>query len=737
MLSSRTSGPGGRAHPVNPCEDLAFGLVEAVIGVVVTMERLERLAGGLALATLVALTGCDDPITILTDAGPGMDAGSVDAGPAMTCDNGENDGNETGIDCGGGDCPACGDGDPCVAATDCTSGVCGRGRCLVGTCSDMVRNGEETGVDCGGDCGLCPGGQPCTSNDQCISNRCRAGECTMSSCDDGTQNNAETDVDCGGGTCPACDGGFNCSNNTDCASLICAMGVCTEAACNDSVQNQDETSVDCGGGTCPPCRDGLGCQIDADCEGMRCFDMGCVSCTDRIRNAEETDVDCGGGLCNGCADGDRCVVDGDCVSNSCVANVCESCMDGVQNQDETDVDCGGTLCGGCADGQMCTIDMDCGAVGATCVGGACVSCADGVQNRTETDVDCGGGGCPACAPGLLCLGDTDCASNICDGPTGRCNAPGCGDGVLNGAETEIDCGGGSCLGCNVGQACVVGRDCLSGSCSGGLCQAPTCTDGVANGGETDVDCGGSTACPRCPDFDVCTGPTDCVTGACTMGRCGTTGCIPFPGTSTDAFGYFGCTIPATPTTLPCPDISATGTQLSLSDDSSAPAPIGFNFDFYGNVYTTANVNSNGGIGLSGSWSSIGPGTCSSVPYSSGTQDYIAVFWDDLYPPAAGSTVRYQTLGAAPNRQFVVRYDIEGYSSTPSRGVFTAVLNETTNDIDVCYQDTDFGSATYNAGVGARAGINHSSSSPGPATGLQFSCSAPNLVDGLLIRYIHP
>ena len=100
---------------------------------------------------------------------------------------------------------------------------------------------------------------------------------------------------------------------------------------------------------------------------------------------------------------------------------------------------------------------------------------------------------------------------------------------------------------------------------------PACDDMVLNGGESDVDCGGSTTCPRCPDYRRCTAGTDCTAGSCTMGFCGDTGCMPFPGTSTDTFGYFGCTIPLTPTTLPCPDISSTGTAVPLSDDGQVTA----------------------------------------------------------------------------------------------------------------------------------------------------------------------
>jgi hypothetical protein len=85
-------------------------------------------------------------------------------------------------------------------------------------------------------------------------------------------------------------------------------------------------------------------------------------------------------------------------------------------------------------------------------------------------------------------GDTD---PECDGPQ-----PTCSDGVQNGTETDVDCGGGSCAACDDGESCAVNGDCTSGLCSGGVCTAAsTCSDGVQNGDETGVDCGGS--CPPC------------------------------------------------------------------------------------------------------------------------------------------------------------------------------------------------------------------------------------------------
>ncbi len=346
------------------------------------IHRLVRsIAAGVVL---LSVGGCDTgppPIGPLPDAGPRFDAGSDAGGP--DCDNRMRDGDETGIDCGGS-CAGCDNGDPCRVAEDCQSVVCSRGRCLVPSCSDEVRNGRETGRDCGGDCGLCPGGEPCTTNDQCVSGRCRGAVCTMSSCDDGRLNADETDTDCGGPLCRACTGGLACRRDSDCASLICSAEICTIAACNDRVQNQDETSVDCGGAFCPPCRDGLACDRDTDCEGRRCLDGGCVSCTDRVRNAEETDVDCGGGLCDACRDGAMCGTDTDCVNEFCFMGTCISCGDGTMNFDESDVDCGGSRCGGCLNGRTCGADADC--LSNDCLDGVCRgrgdTCADIVTLST-------------------------------------------------------------------------------------------------------------------------------------------------------------------------------------------------------------------------------------------------------------------------------------------------------------------------------------------------------------------
>lgn len=109
-------------------------------------------------------------------------------------------------------------------------------------------------------------------------------------------------------------------------------------------------------------------------------------------------------------------------------------------------------------------------------------CHNGVQDGAETGVDCGGSSCSLCLGMRGCVVDSDCASSNCPETRGYCiiddgrgacgseNAaePLCGDCMLNGNETDVDCGGG-CGPCRVGKVCANNDGCWSGVCSGGVC----------------------------------------------------------------------------------------------------------------------------------------------------------------------------------------------------------------------------------------------------------------------------
>jgi hypothetical protein len=56
--------------------------------------------------------------------------------------------------------------------------------------------------------------------------------------------------------------------------------------------------------------------------------------------------------------------------------------------------------------------------------------------------------------------------------------PTCTDGVRNGTETDVDCGGGVCPACGAGKQCQVDADCAAGTCTGGACAASSIATAV-------------------------------------------------------------------------------------------------------------------------------------------------------------------------------------------------------------------------------------------------------------------
>ncbi|APR86743.1 Flagellar hook-length control protein FliK [Minicystis rosea] len=145
------------------------------------------------------------------------------------------------------------------------------------TCTDGKRNGDETGVDCGGGtCEACPAGQGCVVGTDCASLVCKGGTCVAAKCDDEVKNGEETDADCGGPTCGKCTDGATCKGAMDCASAVCDEGKCVPAACADGVKNGSETATDCGGGVCAGCAPGMACGVAADCESAICKANACV-----------------------------------------------------------------------------------------------------------------------------------------------------------------------------------------------------------------------------------------------------------------------------------------------------------------------------------------------------------------------------------------------------------------------------------------------------------------------------
>jgi hypothetical protein len=79
--------------------------------------------------------------------------------------------------------------------------------------------------------------------------------------------------------------------------------------------------------------------------------------------------------------------------------------------------------------------------------------------------------CPACDGPLDCPSGI-CTDGVCEPPacTGDECPPTCNDGEKNQDETDVDCGGSVCAGCDIGGACTADGDCLTYSCTSFSCE---------------------------------------------------------------------------------------------------------------------------------------------------------------------------------------------------------------------------------------------------------------------------
>jgi hypothetical protein len=323
--------------------------------------------------------------------------------------------------------------------------------------------------------------------------------------------NASCGINCGNGICePA--GGENCVTCPyDCLSCdVCGNDVAegTEVCDGSDLRGEGCISLGFNGGV-------LACD-----PGCAAYDTSnCTSCFDVQQNSDETDIDCGGSFCLPCPGGAACFVNDDCDSGFCDGGICQfgpSCGNNVAEGTE---DCDGFD----LRGESCTsLGFEGGNL--ICDGGCsfdtieCFSCSDAVLNSDETDVDCGGLTCPACPDFAACLANSDCESLNCfDSVCQPAGGQVCGDSVIEGTEV--------CDGSNLsGQDCIslghhggllgCSGDCLSFDESG--CER--CDDGLTNGDESDVDCGGF-LCQSCPDGGGCNVNEDCTSLNCVDAVC--------------------------------------------------------------------------------------------------------------------------------------------------------------------------------------------------------------------------
>jgi RHS repeat-associated protein len=328
---------------------------------------------------------------------------------------------------------ACDDPGDCATDLCCAAGECGGPSC---SCSSAAQCAP--GLDCSG--GTCQ--SHCALNPH-------APECIPATCSDGVKDGNETDVDCGG-ACPGCTTDHRCNTASDCGSgLVCGShnGACFDKTREDSVcwPAQCANGVDpseCGSANSPcgqNCSCAQGCDAQATtntcASGEACvkglgpeFKLGTRDVCLSSACPSDDPAYCGdpSKLC-----GTDCICTPDCSKATCqnpddgCGHLCPGVCAPNTGPCTEDIECAdGSACPpAIADGpRVCTSCMFevlrpplCGHSGAQC-GDTCPACTPRCDGRQcGTDPDCGTS-CGTCAEGSFCDANGQCATSSSNPP---------------------------------------------------------------------------------------------------------------------------------------------------------------------------------------------------------------------------------------------------------------------------------------------------------------------------------
>jgi len=330
----------------------------------------------------------------------------------------------------------------CAAGVCVVTGACAAGR---GDCDGVAANGCEADLTAPATCGAC-------------ATRC-----------------AEPRPLCAAGTCTSgCSGASPTRCGTSCVDTPSSVAHC--GACNAACLAPAGATAACAAGRC-----GFTCNAGTHlCSGACASNAAVMSC---------------GAACSPCAARPNTAVscDGTACRYACAAGF-DDCDGNAANGCERAVSDDLAHCGRCGNGCP-GADTECRR--RTCAVGVCgvFNTAAGTRTTPQTPRDCRANVCDGSGAVTTRAEDTDlpvdgnaCTDDVC--------ASGAASNPPTAAGRACGTAGMQCNGAGLCVECVRGSDCASGVCAAGRCATAMCTDGVRNGTETGVDCGG--ACPACP-----------------------------------------------------------------------------------------------------------------------------------------------------------------------------------------------------------------------------------------------
>lgn len=180
------------------------------------------------------------------------------------------------------------------------------------------------------------------------------------------------------------------------------------------------------------------------------------------------------------------------------------------------------------------------------------------------------------------------------------------------------------------------------------------------------------------------------------------------------------------------EISGTSANLTGIDARTSALPLGFDFPFYGQRFSSVVISGNGRLSF-GTFSADYANKA--IPYSGDTlTSFIAGWWDDMSIDGS-SDIQFATLGTAPKREFIAQWkNWHPYGGTNKRRM-QIHLFEGSGRIEIHYGAIDSTTTAETASIG----IEDQSASSDSLSALTCgsSCSASNWPTHEVIAFVRP
>jgi len=177
--------------------------------------------------------------------------------------------------------------------------------------------------------------------------------------------------------------------------------------------------------------------------------------------------------------------------------------------------------------------------------------------------------------------------------------------------------------------------------------------------------------------------------------------------------------------------NALNLALSTSVDQEVDVTLPWSFPWYGSTYSTVTVGSTGGVSFGGG---LQVGYNNSCLPAFGTSDSdggpdIAVFWDNLQPSYAGAVYAWEDI---INGRFIISWEGVPHWSAQTLGISAQLHLYPTGEIEMHYENTIFGSGSYDEGNSATVGIQDQAG--GTYDSLEWSCSSGGILGGTSVGF---